>query len=126
MAADDGLAELRAEIDAFYQGFGQPDSLMSAFRSAALIVPLDEDGRFYTSTFGELDWMCGFTRIEELARYLAARGKVAPTELRFHTVFGWRIVDDLAAGRDRPTGVVVDIAGASPMAFPPVIAGAVV
>ncbi|MFC7449724.1 SseB family protein [Rhodococcus daqingensis] len=116
-AVDGGCGELLAEIDAFYQGFGQPRALTEALRSSVLLMPVTDDDRMLTSTFGGLDWVCAFTSEGEFARYLAARGD--SDGRGFRALFGSRIVDELVTGLPRPTGVVVDIAGASPIAFPP-------
>lgn len=115
-----GCSALLAEIDAFYQGFGQPGALTDAFRSAVLFVPLTDDDRVPTSKVEGIDWVCAFTSEHEYARYLVARGEGGETR-RYHTLFGWRIVDELIPMSARPTGVVVDIVGSSPMAFPPAV-----
>ncbi|EOM75827.1 hypothetical protein [Rhodococcus rhodnii] len=108
---------LRIEIDAFYQGFGHGPSLLSAFRSAVLVVPLTADDRVWSSEVGGVGWIPAFTGEPEFARFaLARQGEV---EARFHTLYGWRIMDEVAAGFTRPTGVMVDALGAAPMAFPP-------
>ncbi|WP_257226092.1 hypothetical protein [Rhodococcus opacus] len=64
---------LLAEMDAFRQGFGQPALLTGALRSALLLIPLTNDDRLLTSTFGGLNWVCAFTSKQEYARYLLAR-----------------------------------------------------
>ncbi|MFD4179712.1 SseB family protein [Rhodococcus sp. NPDC058514] len=116
-AVDGGCGALLAEIEAFYQGFGQPRALTDALRSSVLLMPVTGDDRLLTSSFGGLDWICAFTSEDEYARYLAARGD---SEHRgFRALLGGRIVDDLIPGLANPTGIAVDIAGPSPMAFPP-------
>ncbi|WP_077042347.1 SseB family protein [Rhodococcus sp. MTM3W5.2] len=117
-AVDGGCSALLAEIDAFYQGFGQPRALTDAMRSSVLLIPVTDDDRLLTSTVEGLDWICAFTGEGEYARYLAARG--GHEGRAFRTLLGGRIVDELVPGLPNPTGVVVDIAGPSPMAFPPV------
>ncbi|TQF65811.1 hypothetical protein FK531_20520 [Rhodococcus spelaei] len=116
-ALDDGCGELLAEIDAFYQGFGQPDALTAALRSALLLVPVTGDDRLLTSDYGGLTWICVFTSEVAYARYLADRGEFEHGG--FRALLGSRVVDELIPALDRPAGVVVDVAGASPMAFPP-------
>ena len=111
---------LLAEMDAFRQGFGQPAQLTDALRSALLLIPLTDDDRLLTSTFGELTWVCAFTSEQEYARYLLARDEQGGAR-RFHTAFGWRLLDVLVPTVSGPTGVVIDVAGATPMAFPPVV-----
>lgn len=116
-AVDGGCSALLAEIEAFYQGFGQPKALTDALRSSVLLMPVTDDDRVLTSAFGGLDWVCAFTSESEYARYLAARGD---SEGRaFRTLFGSRIVDDVIPALENPTGIAVDIAGPSPLAFPP-------
>lgn len=116
----DHCGMLLAEIDAFYQGFGHAAALTAAFRDAVLVVPLTDDERVPTSEVEGLDWVCAFTSELEYAKYLVARGEGGVSR-SFHTVLGWRIVDDLIPALSRPTGVVVDICGATPMAFPPAV-----
>ncbi|WP_241565955.1 SseB family protein [Prescottella agglutinans] len=112
-----GCADLVAEIDAFYQGFGQPDALLEAFRQARLLVPLTAENRVWSSEIRELGWLPVFTSEHELARHTLARGE--QTAARYHALFGWRIVEHVLPSFDRPTGVVVDAGGSRPMAFPP-------
>jgi len=114
----DGGGALRAEIAAFYAGFGQPRVLLAAFRESALLVPLVDEDRLCTSRLGGIDWICAFTRVEEYARFMASRGVAADEEYRYQSLFGWRLAD-YAAERSEPTGVAVDITGSAPMAFPP-------
>ncbi|MCM6774112.1 hypothetical protein NDR87_11575 [Nocardia sp. CDC159] len=124
MPEDDGRECLRSEIAAFYAGFGQPEALRNAFRQAALLVPVTDDDRVYVSQVGGVDWLCAFTGIEEYARYMVTRshltegGIEADREYRYHTLWGWRLLE-YAESREQPTGVAVDIVGAAPMAFPP-------
>ncbi|MFI6871563.1 hypothetical protein [Nocardia sp. NPDC050406] len=123
MAEGDGRAALLAEIEAFYAGFGQAESLTAAFRDAALLVPVSDDRRILLSRYGGVAWVYGFTSEAEYARYIAARRAQPDASedppYRFHTLFGRRLVDWFAAHGDEPTGIVVNIAGAQPMAFPP-------
>ncbi|NLE78705.1 MAG: hypothetical protein GX610_03835 [Rhodococcus sp.] len=111
---------LLAEIDAFYQGFGHPTVLANALRTAVLFVPLTDDDRISTSEIEGIDWVCAFTSEQEYAKYVVARGENSGQH-RYHTLLGWRIVDDLIPSLGRPTGVVVDICGTAPMAFPPTV-----
>ncbi|MET7767440.1 hypothetical protein [Nocardia sp. NPDC005366] len=109
---------LRSEIAAFYAGFGQPNELKSALREASLLVPLTDDDRVFTLTYGGVQWLCGFTDITEYARFMTERGVVADQQYRFHTFQGSRLID-FAAEQVDPTGVAVDMLGAAPMAFGP-------
>ncbi len=115
------MARFRSEVAAFYAGFGQSELLVSAFRDAVLFVPLTGDDRIFTSEVGGVHWICAFTSVEELAAYWQRRGAVTPPrEYRYHTLRGDRLAE-YAAGRAKPTGVMVDAVGTTPMAFPPAI-----
>ncbi|RMI32649.1 SseB family protein [Nocardia stercoris] len=109
---------LRSEIAAFYSGFGQADVLRAAVRDSLLIVPITSDDRVWTSTVRGVRWMTAFTTLAEYAAFENARGVDADAVYRHHTVRGRWLVD-YAEQRPDPTGVLVDIAGARPMAFPP-------
>ncbi|MBF6240220.1 hypothetical protein IU474_24560 [Nocardia otitidiscaviarum] len=118
---DAGVAVLHAEIDAFYAGFGDPAALEESFRAAVLLVPVAEGSRVRTSEFGGVEWICAFTSAEQYARWLSRRGELDPAgEYPYHAFSGWRLAD-YVAGCVKPTGVTVDIAGPSPMAFPPTV-----
>ncbi|MFC4128665.1 hypothetical protein [Nocardia rhizosphaerae] len=112
-------ARLRAEIDAFYAGFGAPGALMAAFESSALLVPLiGPEDRIFTLSSGGVAWVCAFTGVGEYAQFMSARGVDAGQEYRFHTFLGRRLRAFAQDQRD-PTGVAVDMLGSHPMAFPP-------
>ncbi|EME22388.1 SseB family protein [Rhodococcus triatomae] len=117
VGSTDGCAALRAEIEAFRQGFGHPVSLTAALRDALLLLPVTDDDRILTSTVRGVDWLCVFTDEEQYATYLVARAETA--SVRFRRLFGHRILDEILPVLERPTGVVVNPAGAAPMAFPP-------
>lgn len=122
--ADSGRPALRAEIVTFYEGFGQPEALRATVRAAVLYVPLTAGDRLATFRFHGIDWVCGFTSLEEYARFMVARAQRSGTEIRpdveyrYHTLHGWRLLD-YAESRDELTGLTVDISGTAPMAFPP-------
>ncbi|KAF0847191.1 hypothetical protein [Nocardia caishijiensis] len=125
MTDGDGRQRLHAEIAAFYAGFGQPDALSAAFRDAALLVPLNAEDRVFFLPFGGVDWLCAFTSVEEYARFIAARDRLADTadkvhdqDHRYHWIFGRRL-HDYVESRQEPAGIAIDILGAAPMAFPP-------
>ncbi|MGW0177284.1 SseB family protein [Rhodococcus sp. NPDC003322] len=114
---DDGRVVLRGEIEAFRQGFGQPDLLTAALRDALVLLPVTDDDRILISTVRGVDWLCAFTDESEHAAYLHARGGAASA--RYRALFGRRLLDEILPALPRPTGVVIDAAGAAPMAFPP-------
>ncbi|WP_067818173.1 hypothetical protein [Nocardia inohanensis] len=116
-----GTDALRSEIDAFYAGFGYATALRQAFRGAVLLVPINADRQFSVSKFGGVAWICAFTGLEPYARWLSARDELRPGDNHpYQTLSGWRLAD-YAAGCAEPTGVAVDITGATPMAFPPIL-----
>lgn len=121
-AAYDTCTDLISEIDAFYEGFGQPDALTAAMRAAALIVPLTADRRIWTSKTHDIHWIPAFTSDDELARFIVARGGTdASGEVLFHTLFGWRLVDEIAPSMDGFVGIAINMKGEGPLAFPPSI-----
>lgn len=110
---------LRAEIAAFYAGFGVPGELSAAFESSALLVPLvGPEDRVFTVESAGLAWLCAFTGVEEYARFMTARGVLADQTYRFHTFLGQRL-REFAAAQPEPTGIAVDMLSAAPMTFPP-------
>ncbi|MFC9965050.1 hypothetical protein ACFVH4_12495 [Nocardia ignorata] len=114
-------ARLRSEIAAFYVGFGVPNELTAAFDESTLLVPLSgPEDRVFTMESGGVAWLCAFTGVPEYARFMSARGVVADQEYRFHTFLGRRL-REFAEGQQEPTGVAVDMSGAAPMVFPPVV-----
>ncbi|MEV6060852.1 hypothetical protein AB0L62_12700 [Nocardia asteroides] len=115
-------SHLRAEISAFYSGFGVPSELLAAFESSALLVPLTgPDDRVFTLESGGIAWLCAFTGLAEYAQFMTARGVVADQQYRFHTFLGRRL-REFAADQPEPTGVAVDMLSAQPMTFPPEVA----
>lgn len=114
----DDSSALQAEIAAFYSGFGQPELLMTAFAEAVLLIQITDDDRVLMSQFEGIGWICAFTSVAEFARFQARRSVVPDREYRYHTVRGRRLAAH-AASRPDPTGVIVDAAGAAPIAFPP-------
>lgn len=115
MATD--CTALIAEIDAFYGGFGQPTEMLSALRSAVLMLPLTDDERVWKTVVGGIGWVSVFTSEARCASYLAARGESG--EQKYYCLTGARVIDDVAASFGVTTGVLVDPCGDQPMAFPP-------
>ncbi|MBF6133008.1 hypothetical protein IU501_08325 [Nocardia otitidiscaviarum] len=111
----------RAEVAAFYAGFGNPTALRHTFHDAVLLVPLTPDHRITTSTYGGIDWICAFTDAEEYARWLAARDALTPEHPYLYQTLTGAHLTDFAATRRTPTGIAVDTQGTSPMAFPPTV-----
>ncbi|WP_306361178.1 SseB family protein [Nocardia sp. CC227C] len=111
----------RAEVAAFYAGFGNPTALRQTFRDAILLLPLTPDRRITTSTYGGVDWICAFTDTEEYARWLAARDTPTPDSPHAYQTLSGQRLTDFATTRPNPTGIAVDMTGTSPMAFPPTV-----
>ncbi|MEE4024223.1 SseB family protein [Gordonia sp. PKS22-38] len=108
--------DLVDEIDAFYQGFGQPAALIGALRTAVLLVPVSEAGCVWRTVVDGVGWIGVFTSEREYAKFLAARGEYGPA--KYHAMLGSRIVDDVTLSFDDATGIVIDPCGDRPMPFP--------
>ncbi|MGC0363098.1 hypothetical protein ABH922_001082 [Rhodococcus sp. 27YEA15] len=108
--------DLIDEIDAFRQGFGRAVGLTNAVRDALLLVPVVDDRVVVTPLRG-IDWILAFTSEDQYIRYLAARELWADAE--FQWVLGHRIFDALLPALPGPTGMLLDVSGEIPMAFPP-------
>ncbi|OYD71382.1 hypothetical protein BDB13_5052 [Rhodococcus sp. OK302] len=108
--------DLLDEVDAFRLGFGRVQSLTAAVRDAVLLVPMFDDRILITSLRG-IDWICAFTDEQQFARHLAARGELV--DARYQCVLGSRIFDTLIPSLPEATGLFVDIAGETPLGFPP-------
>lgn len=118
------VTDLLAEIDALYAAAAtrrvgraliDTEALTAAMREAVLVVPVTGDGADQaplTGVAGGVRWVLAFTSELELARYGMARG-LGARGWAYRTVRGVRLL----TGAD---GVMVDVAGARPVAFPPV------
>ncbi|MEU9330108.1 SseB family protein [Streptomyces canus] len=134
-------ATLAAEIHDLYDGQGDGDRLLAAFRTAALYVPFDqsaEDAGEVNGTQGDamcsgeadgVRWLYAFTSTTELERFARARAEAgtdpgwASGRIRYWTVLGSRLLDiavPTAVAESRtPTGVAVDVGGIRPLLLPP-------
>ncbi|MER6288061.1 SseB family protein [Streptomyces sviceus] len=140
-------ATLAAEIHDLYDGRGDGDRLLAAFRAAALYVPLAEGDAEAASVSaadvsgaqeqamcsGESDgvrWLYAFTSATELERFARTRVEAgtdpgwASGRVRYWTVLGSRLLDvavPAAVIETRtPTGVAVDVGGIRQFLMPPV------
>ncbi|MFF7135107.1 hypothetical protein RKD27_003498 [Streptomyces sp. SAI-126] len=140
-------ATLAAEIHDLYDGMGDGDRLLAAFRAAALYVPLAEGDAEAVSVgaaaisgtqdqamcSGESDgvrWLYAFTSPTELERFARTRAEAgtdpgwASGRIRYWTVLGSRLLDvavPAAVIETRiPTGVAVDVGGIRQFLMPPV------
>lgn len=114
-----GLAE---EIAAMRGGTGHPGRLLGEFRRSVLLAPLSggPDGGLMTGWQGGVRWIYAFTDEPALARFAALRGLPAHEELDHLAILGARLVDEVIAAADGPTGVAVDVADEDgSMLFPP-------
>ncbi|WP_328750216.1 SseB family protein [Streptomyces sp. NBC_00285] len=130
----DGLGEgqratLVAEIHDLYDGKGDGDRLLAAFRAAALYVPLAEDEAMCSGESDGVRWLYAFTSTTELERFARARlgsGTDPGWEsgrIRYWTVFGSRLLDvavpAAVAEARAPAGVAVDVGGVRTLLLPP-------
>lgn len=113
-----GLLE---EIDATYAGYGNPSSLVEAARTALLWVLIDGENQPLCADSGGLPWLYAFTSEQQLAQFGVQRDE-GDREWPFLTMPGWRLFDDVILACPGPTGVAINVAGAQPMMFPPVLA----
>lgn len=112
-------ADLVSEIDAFYQGFGQPAQLIAALRASVLLVPLTSDDRVWRVVVGGVGWVGVFTSEDEYAAFMSARREFGAA--KYHALSGSRILDDVTTSFADATGIVVDPCGDRPMPFPPAV-----
>ncbi|MET8075292.1 SseB family protein [Streptomyces sp. NPDC005303] len=132
-------ATLTAEIHDLYDGHGDSERLLAAFRAAALYVPFAEeadgaeDAEGEAMCSGEADgvrWLYAFTSTAELERFARTRAEAgtdpgwASGRIRYWTVLGSRLLDvavPAAVTETRtPTGVAVDVGGIRQLLMPPV------
>ncbi|MGW0418787.1 SseB family protein [Streptomyces sp. NPDC003015] len=140
-------ATLAAEIHDLYDGQGDGDRLLAAFRAAALYVPFAagdadrdpeggaadaNDAQDQAMCSGEADgvrWLYAFTSTTELERFARTRAEAgtdpgwASGRIRYWTVLGSRLLDiavPAAVAESRtPAGVAVDVGGIRPLLLPP-------
>ncbi|WP_431675990.1 SseB family protein [Kitasatospora sp. KL5] len=94
--------------------------MLAVFRSSAVLVPQTADGLVWSGDGGGIRWIYAFSSEPELAAFLTARAE-GPGEVRYLTVFGARLLDVAVPAAGVPCGVALDVAGAQPMLFPPVV-----
>ena len=68
-------ATLAAEIHDLYDGQGDGDRLLAAFRAAALYVPLAGDESMCSAEADGVQWLYAFTSAAELERFARARAE---------------------------------------------------
>ncbi|MFK4098829.1 hypothetical protein ACI2L1_01830 [Streptomyces sp. NPDC019531] len=122
-------ATLTAEIHDLYDGQGDGDRLLAAFRAAALYVPLAENEPICSAETDGVQWLYAFTSTTEVERFARARAEAgtdpgwASGRIRHWTVLGSRLLDiavPAAVTETRtPTGVAVDVGGIRPLLMPP-------
>ncbi|PBC87051.1 MULTISPECIES: SseB family protein [unclassified Streptomyces] len=126
-------AELRAQMDAFVRGEGDPQALVEAAQEAELLLPLLGEGAVWSGEIEDIRWLFAFTSTREMHAFLqqkweAARPGELPAELARHArylcVSGEELLHELLpalVGRDRvPMGVVVDVTSELRAFLPPV------
>ncbi|MFF0010277.1 SseB family protein [Streptomyces sp. NPDC005374] len=122
-------ATLAAEIHDLYDGQGDGDRLLAAFRAAALYVPLAEDEAMCSGESDGVRWLYAFTSTTELERFARARlgsgtgSGWGSGRIRHWTVLGSRLLDvavPAAVAETRAAiGVAVDVGGVRPLLLPP-------
>ncbi|MFJ9099822.1 SseB family protein [Streptomyces sp. NPDC102405] len=131
-------AALTAEIHDLYDGQGDSERLLAAFRAAALYVPFAEEAEDAEHAEGEamcsgeadgVRWLYAFTSTAELERFARARAEAgtdpgwASGRIRYWTVLGSRLLDIAVPGAvaesRTPAGVAVDVGGIRPLLLPP-------
>ena len=123
-------ATLAAEIHDLYDGQGDGDRLLAAFRAAALYVPFAEDEAMCSGEADGIRWLHAFTSLTELERFTRTRVEAGTDpgwgggRIHYWTVLGSRLLDIAvpAAVRETraPTGIAVDVGGVRPLLLPPV------
>lgn len=123
-------ATLRAEIRDLYDGQGDVERLLAAFRAAALYVPLVEDEPMCSVETDGVQWLYAFTSTGELERFARARAEVGSRpglvagRIAYWTALGSRLLDiavPAAVAETRtPVGVAVDVGGVRSFLLPPV------
>jgi hypothetical protein len=73
IASGQAVSRLISEIDAMYEGFGDPASLRAAYADATLLVPTVSGDSIVTGNAAGTTWACAFTTEREFARFAAAR-----------------------------------------------------
>ncbi|MFF7641055.1 SseB family protein [Streptomyces canus] len=123
-------AMLTAEIHDLYDGQGDGDRLLAAFRAAALYVPLAGSEPVCSVETDGVQWLYAFTSTTELERFARGRAEAgtdpgwASGRIRYWTVLGSRLlgvaVPAAVTETRTPTGVAVDAGGIRPLLMPPV------
>lgn len=122
-------SELIAEIQDLYVGHGDAEALLTAFRAAAVYVPLWGPEAMWSGEAEGVRWLYAFTSEGELERFMRAQAAQAPSRapggsVSYWTVFGARLLDvavpEMTAQTQIPSGVALDVAGGRPLCLPPV------
>jgi hypothetical protein len=111
---------LCVRIAAMHAGEGDPSALVEGFRDSVLIVPVAWDGRVWAAEWGGIRWIYAFSGVDELARFLRARGEPGDVDFSYLRVEGWRLLDVAVPAVGVPAGVALDVGCERPVMFPPV------
>ncbi|WP_455360127.1 hypothetical protein [Streptomyces sp. SYSU K21746] len=93
---------------------------IALFRSAIVMVPLDERGSPWSAEQGDVRWILAFSSETTMAQFALARCDGA-REWGFRTVSGARLLDDVVPAVTVPCGVALDPGCEEGMLFPPVV-----
>ncbi|MEV4872197.1 SseB family protein [Streptomyces syringium] len=92
---------------------------LGGFRRSPVLVPLDDRGGLWTTSYGGVWWIHAFSDEDALAGFARARDECAGRQWDYVTVLGARLLDVVIPGLGEPAGVALDPGGSDPMLFPP-------
>ncbi|MEU2513819.1 SseB family protein [Streptomyces syringium] len=91
------------------------------FRRSAVLVPLDDRGGLWTTSYGGVWWIHAFSDEDALAGFARTRDERAGRQWDYVSVLGARLLDVVIPGMGEPAGVALDPGGDHPMLFPPLM-----
>lgn len=91
------------------------------FRRSAVLVPLDDRGGLWTTSYGGVWWVHAFSDENALADFARMRDEPAARQWDYVSVLGARLLDVVIPGMGEPAGVALDPGGAHPTLFPPLM-----
>ncbi|WP_370420976.1 SseB family protein [Streptomyces sp. QH1-20] len=92
---------------------------LGGFRRSPVLVPLDDRGGLWTTSYGGVWWIHAFSDEDSLADFARARDEPAGRQWDYVTVLGARLLDVVIPGMGEPAGIALDPGGAHPALFPP-------
>ncbi|MBB4886218.1 SseB family protein [Streptomyces netropsis] len=113
-AVEGDAAEFREARRAFGAALG-------GFRRSAVLVPLDDRGGLWTTSYGGVWWIHAFSDEDALADFARTRDGHTGRQWDYVSVLGARLLDVVIPGMGEPAGVALDPGGVHPMLFPPLM-----